>query len=106
MNLHTRIVVLTLLATGSSLGAQRGAPNEGTAQPGPRLKIERNLEYARAGGQALTLDLYRQDPTPRPSPVIVWIHGSEPGAAGAVQTWPKLSGWISMSTPSRSSVMA
>ena len=33
-----------------------GAPNEGRGQAGPSLKIERDLEYARPGGQPLTLD--------------------------------------------------
>src|ERR1051326_8438083 len=57
--------------------AQEDAPNEGRAQPGPKMVIARNLEFARAGGQALQLDLYRQDPTPKPSPVVVWIHGDD-----------------------------
>jgi endo-1,4-beta-xylanase len=62
--------------------AQEGAPNEGRPQQGqPRLKIERNIEFARTGGQALQLDLYRQDPSPRPSPVVLWIHGDDTGSA-------------------------
>jgi endo-1,4-beta-xylanase len=81
MNAHTRILAIALVLAGTTSAAQQGAPNEGTAQPGPRLKIERNLEYTRAGGQALTLDLYRQDPTSTPQPVVLWIHGTEPGAA-------------------------
>jgi acetyl esterase/lipase/enterochelin esterase-like enzyme len=62
-------------------GRGAGAPNEGRGQAGPSLKIERDLEYARAGGQPLTLDLYHLEPLPAPRPVIVWIHGSEPGAS-------------------------
>src|SRR5216117_1410484 len=58
-----------------------GAPNEGLGQAGPSLKIERDLEYARAGGQPLMLDLYHLEPLPTPRPVIVWIHGSGPGAS-------------------------
>jgi acetyl esterase/lipase len=81
MNAQTRLLAIALVVAGSTLAAQQGAPNEGTAQPGPRLKIERNLEYARVGGQALTLDLYRQDRTSTPNPVVLWIHGTEPGAA-------------------------
>src|SRR5215210_9544057 len=65
------------LGAGALLQAQQGAQNEGRAQPGPRLVIERNLEFVRAGGQPLRLDLYRADPTPTPNPVVVWIHGSE-----------------------------
>jgi S-formylglutathione hydrolase FrmB len=52
-----------------------GTPNEGRGQGGPALKIERDLEYGRAGGRPLMLDLYRMDPASAPSPVIVWIHG-------------------------------
>src|SRR5579863_7686531 len=59
--------------------AQEGAPNEGQPQGGPRLKIERNIEFARVDGQALQLDLYRQDPAAKPSAVVVWIHGDDPG---------------------------
>jgi hypothetical protein len=42
--------------------AQQDAPNEGRPQPGPRLKIERDIEFARVDGHPLQLDLYRQDP--------------------------------------------
>ena len=56
--------------------AQQGAANEGRPQPGPRLKIERDLEYARPEGRPLTLDVYRLDTSPTPLPVVVWIHGT------------------------------
>jgi hypothetical protein len=46
------------LMIASAIG-QQGAPNEGQAQPGQSLKIDRDIEYARTGGQALKLDLYR-----------------------------------------------
>ena len=75
-----------LAGCGAIVTAQQGAPNEGQAQAGPRLKIEHNIEFARAGGQALTLDLYRQDPTATPSPVVVWIHGTDPGFATKAPT--------------------
>ena len=88
MNAQTRILAMALVVAGTATAAQQGAPNEGTAQSGPRLKIERNLEYTRAGSQALTLDLYRQDSTPKPSPVVLWIHGTEPGAAGSKAPTP------------------
>jgi acetyl esterase/lipase len=39
------------------------------------VKVQRNLEYARAGGQPLKLDIYSpKEPTGR-LPVVVWIHG-------------------------------
>jgi len=62
---------------GGRKGAQPGAPNEGRPQPGPRLKIENDLEYARPDGHALTLDVYRLDPSATPLPVVVWIHGAD-----------------------------
>ena len=89
MGSRTRLTALALLAAGVTVLAQRGGePNEGQLQRGPRMKIERNLEYARVGGQALTLDLHRPDPTPKPSPVVVWIHGAEPGAAAGKNPTP------------------
>jgi endo-1,4-beta-xylanase len=65
------------LAAGAVLTAQQGAPSEGQVQTGTRLVIERDIEFARAGQQALRLDLYRPDPTPTPNPVVVWIHGAD-----------------------------
>jgi endo-1,4-beta-xylanase len=63
---------------GGSGAGTRGAntPNEGRTQAGPRLKIERDLAYARVGGQPILLDLYHLDPTATPRPVVVWIHGT------------------------------
>jgi len=75
-------LLLTAQTPADRAAAQRQAePNEGRPQPGPRLKIERDLEYSRAGSQALTLDLYRPDPVPAPTPVVVWIHGMKGGDA-------------------------
>jgi enterochelin esterase-like enzyme/dienelactone hydrolase len=48
------------------------------------LKIDRDLEYSRADGVVLTLDLYHMDPVQAPSPVVVWIHGT--GAPFATKT--------------------
>ena len=70
---------------GAGRGAAQGAPNEGRGQGGPSLKIE-HLEFARVGGQALTLDLYRMDPSATPSPVVIWIPGSGPAAATRIAT--------------------
>jgi len=83
MKLHVPSIVLgSLIVAAASLsaGGQQGAPNEGRVQPGARLTIERDLEYTRAGGQALTLDLYRPQPVNAPTPAVVWIHGSKGGA--------------------------
>ncbi len=69
----------TLCAVPGAAVAQPAAPSEGRAQPGPRLKIERELAYSSVQGRALTLDLYRPDPTSAPTALIVWIHGSTGG---------------------------
>ena len=66
--------------------SQRGAPNEGQPQAGPSLKIDRDLEYARPGGQALYLDLYRRLPAATPSAVVVWIHGTDSSFTGKAPT--------------------
>ena len=39
------------------------------------VKAHRDLEYAKAGEQALLLDLYVPENAPKPLPVVVWIHG-------------------------------
>ena len=83
-------LVVTVLFQCVPAMAQRGgrgagppganAPNEGRGQGGPSLKIERDVEYARPGGQPLTLDLYHLEPLASPRPVVVWIHGTGSGA--------------------------
>ncbi len=73
-------VVALVTAVRGSAGQQR-APNEGRPQPGPRLKIERGIEYASVDGRSLTLDVYRQDPVDTPAPLVVWIHGTRGGDA-------------------------
>src|SRR5439155_26265086 len=65
---------------GRGAGTPGSAPNEGRGQGGPSLKIERDLEYARPGGQSLTLDLYHLEPLPTPRPLVVWIHGTGTGS--------------------------
>src|SRR5262245_47904450 len=60
-----------------SAATQQRTPNEGTTLQGPALRIERNVEYVRAGGQSLTLDLYAQSRAAKPSPVVLWIHGTD-----------------------------
>jgi acetyl esterase/lipase len=39
------------------------------------MDIRRNLEYANAGGQALTLDIYLPPGSKEVRPLVVWIHG-------------------------------
>jgi len=66
------LVTLPLIAP-----AQAPAPSEGRPPPGPSLKIDNDIEYTKAGGQSLKLDLYRVQPSNAPLPVVVWIHGAE-----------------------------
>ena len=64
------------LMTAAAAGRQ-GTRNEGQPQTGPTLKIDRDLEYARPGGRALKLDLYRRMPAAAPSALVIWIHGTD-----------------------------
>lgn len=79
MRLQVTLIAIGTLAAGAgqiTAGGQQGVASEGRVQAGPRLTIERDLEYARVAGQSLTLDLYRPQPMSAPTPLIVWIHGS------------------------------
>lgn len=79
-------VISVALGAVHLAAGQQGAPNEGRPQPGPRLTIERDLEYGRADGRPLTLDIYRPDPLNTPTPVVVWIHGTNGGDATKATT--------------------
>jgi len=87
---------------GGRQGAPTGAPNEGRGQAGARLKIERDIEYTRAGGRPLSLDLYRMEPSATPSPVVLWIHGG--GAPWATKTASPLAGLVSAAGPALASM--
>ena len=62
---------------GRGAGAAGAEPNEGRGAAGPALRIQRDIEYARPGGQPLRLDLYQMAPAAAPSPVVIWIHGTD-----------------------------
>jgi acetyl esterase/lipase len=75
------LAIVAFLGLGGAALAQ--APEEKTqakakAQP-PRIpdgvKVDRDVEYARAGDTALKLDLYRPESSAGPLPLIVWVHG-------------------------------
>lgn len=68
-------IALGLMSTSGN--SQQGARNEGQPQAGPSLRIDQDIEYARPGGRALKLDLYRRMPATTPSAVVVWIHGTD-----------------------------
>jgi len=81
------LLAACMLAFGAVPGSsQRGAPSEGQPQPGPSLTIDRDIEYARPGSQALVLDLYRRLPAAAPSAVVVWIHGTDSSFASKAPT--------------------
>jgi endo-1,4-beta-xylanase len=42
-----------------------------------KFAVERNLEYSRAAGKSLALDLYLPQQARQPLPVILWIHGGQ-----------------------------
>ena len=74
-------------ARGRGAGAARGAePNEGRGAAGPALRIQRDLEYAQAAGQPLRLDLYQMAPAAAPSPVVLWIHGTDVAGTTRIAT--------------------
>ena len=87
--MKTTVLLIALVITagaGQVLAGGQQVANEGRGQPGPRLKIERDLEYSRAGGAPLKLDIYRPDPVAAPTPVIGWIHGLRGGDASKTTT--------------------
>jgi acetyl esterase/lipase len=53
----------------------RVQPNQHVPQLPEGIRFERDLVYARIGGQELKLDLYWQARAVAPTPVIVWVHG-------------------------------
>src|SRR5882724_12604171 len=63
------VVFLGILA--SPADSQPPAPAAGQV----RLRIDRDVEYARVGNRPLLLDLYLRDASTEPAPVVVWIHG-------------------------------
>jgi len=73
------ILVSTVLMTGLSLTlslAQPSAnqpPREFPLPPG--VKVLKDLEYGRASGRAMLLDLYLPEKGIQPLPLIIWIHG-------------------------------
>ncbi len=95
--MRTRTAWLSAVAPWALLASSVVAqpPSPGARQGGPspaRLQIDRDLEFGRAGGRALKLDLYRREPAADPSPIVVWIHGGagefgkDPSPAAALVT--------------------
>jgi acetyl esterase/lipase len=63
------VVFLSVLAVPAD--PQPPAPAPGQV----RLRIDRDVEYARVGNRPLRLDLYLREAFTEPAPVVVWIHG-------------------------------
>lgn len=76
-----------------ALGFQKPAPKgtpKGPAKAPQGVRVERDLEYARAGEKKLLLDLYLPEKAAGPLPVIVGIHGGGWAAgskAGGQGSW-------------------
>jgi S-formylglutathione hydrolase FrmB len=71
--MHKTLLSLVLLATAAIPAGSQTSP----VAPAPaRLRIDRDLEYAQAGGHSLKLDLYTREGRAEPAPIVVWIHGA------------------------------
>ena len=72
-------LVPILLVTGLNLTL--GLAQPGTKQPQrritlpPGVKALKDLEYGKASGRAMRLDLYLPEKGGKPVPLIIWIHG-------------------------------
>jgi hypothetical protein len=64
-------MVLFLVVLAGPVDPQGPPPAAGQV----RLRIDRDVEYARVGNRPLRLDLYLRDASTEPAPVVVWIHG-------------------------------
>jgi len=51
-----------------------GQPPRRSALP-PGVKVVKDLEYGKAGGRAMLLDLYLPEKGGKPVPLIIWVHG-------------------------------
>ena len=69
-------VVLTLTLTSTLSMAQVPKEKAKAQQRIPDgVKVERDIEYARAGDKALLLDVYRPESSGEALPLVIWIHG-------------------------------
>ncbi|MGO8925925.1 MAG: alpha/beta hydrolase fold domain-containing protein [Limisphaerales bacterium] len=69
------IVVFTVLCLTHSLAQPRTNPPPRRFSLPPEVKALRDLEYGKASGRAMLLDLYLPEKADKPSPLIIWIHG-------------------------------
>jgi len=72
-------LLATLIVTGLGLTLSLAQPNSKqtprrlTLPPGVKPVLD--LEYGKAGGRAMLLDLYLPEKRDQPLPLIIWIHG-------------------------------
>jgi len=74
---------LVLFGLAAGLPAQEKAPPkdaEKAARPAPAvlpsgIKLVRNVAYVESGGPRQTLDLYLDQTTTDPLPLLIWVHG-------------------------------
>ena len=68
--------LLVVLATLLSLAPDAATQDRPRARRTPEgVKAWRNLEYSRANGKPLHLDLFRAAEVERKVPLVIWIHG-------------------------------
>ncbi|MGD1086399.1 MAG: alpha/beta hydrolase [Verrucomicrobiota bacterium] len=78
LSLFRKLPLLLLLA---GLGVSPVLAQQSSNPPPARPRLPagvtaaRDLEYGRAGGKALHLDLYWPEKSEKPLPLIIWIHG-------------------------------
>ena len=76
--MKANLLVITLV---TSLGLALGVAQPITKQPQrgftlpSGVKALKDLEYGKAGGRAMRLDLYLPEKAGKPLPLIIWIHG-------------------------------
>ena len=72
-------LVSIALVTGLSLTASLAQPSskqlQGRSPLPPGVKSLKDLEYGKASGRAMRLDLYLPEQHDKPLPLIIWIHG-------------------------------
>ncbi|MBM4017597.1 MAG: alpha/beta hydrolase [Planctomycetes bacterium] len=72
-------IVAVLVCAAAAAAAAAEAPQPRPAQRPPPdmsgINVSKDVEYAKAGGKALLLDLYLPRDAPGPLPLIMWVHG-------------------------------
>lgn len=74
-----RIFLAILLLVGLSVTSGLAQPSANPSPRGLRLpagvKLLKDLEYGRADGRAMWLDLYLPEKGQEPRPLLIWVHG-------------------------------